>query len=237
MSEQITTISFFRFQSLRQRVWAFAMMQFAHAPMTKIEGLNFYKLMGTGKAGFNPWPDWSTYVILQVWDNLACAERYFNKKKLFERYQRNSSEHLIFFLKNTVCRGEWDGHTPFLKHEHLDSNNPYLVVLTRATIRTKLLLRFWKFVPTSQKSLISNPGLLFTKGVGEVPFKQMATFSFWQDVDSLNEFAYRAQGHIEAIKKTRDFNWYSEELFSRFQPFKSFGSWEGANLPQNFSLQ
>jgi heme-degrading monooxygenase HmoA len=54
----------------------------------------------------------------------------------------------------------------------------------------------------------------------------MATFSLWKDFESVKQFAYSKQ-HKEAIKKTREYEWYSEELFSRFQPYKSSGTWEG----------
>ncbi|MFQ3269562.1 MAG: hypothetical protein ACI9B2_001372, partial [Flavobacteriales bacterium] len=59
---QITTISFFNYRGLLNKVWAFAMMQFAHKFLQNISGQSFYKLMGSGKGmGFNPMPDWSTY--------------------------------------------------------------------------------------------------------------------------------------------------------------------------------
>jgi hypothetical protein len=53
----------------------------------------------------------------------------------------------------------------------------------------------------------------------------MATFSLWKDFESVKQFAYKANNK-EAIKKTREYEWYSEELFSRFQPYKSSGTWE-----------
>ena len=68
-----------------------------------------------------------------------------------------------------------------------------------------------------------------TKGIGEVPFTQMATFSLWQDKQSLMDFAYNSKEHQNAIKKTREMDWYKEELFSRFQPYRSVGSWNGSN--------
>jgi heme-degrading monooxygenase HmoA len=79
-------------------------------------------------------------------------------------------------------------------------------------------------VPTSEEGLDGNEGLIYTKGVGEVLI-QMATFSLWKDFESVKQFAYSKQ-HKEAIKKTREYEWYSEELFSRFQPYKSSGNLE-----------
>ncbi|MGB6151422.1 MAG: DUF3291 domain-containing protein, partial [Pricia sp.] len=60
---QITTLSIFKFTSLKSKIWAFAMMQFAHAPLRRVQGQEVYKLLGSGKSGFNPLPDWSTYAI------------------------------------------------------------------------------------------------------------------------------------------------------------------------------
>ena len=106
--EQVTTISFFRFNSLKSKIWAFAMMQFAHRPMGRVQGLEFYKLMGTGKARFNPWPDWSVYVILQIWQDEQTAENYFMNGHLFDRYKKNSNEHWVAYCKNRTARGMWD---------------------------------------------------------------------------------------------------------------------------------
>lgn len=205
-------------------------MQFAHKPMGKVSGMEFYKLMGTGKARFNPKPDWSVYVILQIWDNEASAQNYFSINPLFKKYQNISKEHWVVFCKNRIARGEWNGSNPFRRSKTINKTIPYVVALTRATIKMKLLRTFWNFVPKSQTHLWKNNGLLYTKGVGEVPFRQMATISIWKDEASLNEFAYQTRGHVSAIAKTRDLDWYHEELFARFQPFKTMGSWNDKQL-------
>lgn len=228
--EQVTTISFFKYASFWEKLWAFGMMQFAHKPMGKVSGMEFYKLMGTGKARFNPKPDWSVYVILQIWENETSAHHYFSINPLFKKYRKVAKEHWVVFCKNRIARGEWDGKNPFQPSKTINKEIPYVLALTRATIKTKLLRTFWKFVPKSQTHLWNNDGLLYTKGVGEVPFKQMATLSIWKDEKSLNDFAYQTKGHVAAIGKTRDLDWYNEELFARFQPFKTLGSWDGKQL-------
>ena len=202
------------------------MMQFAHRPLRKVPGLEFYKLMGTGKERFNPSPDWSVYGILQVWDSEKHADDYFNSNPLFQRYTDHSEKSWVVYLKNTIARGKWDNENPFLRSKTIEEDLSMVVALTRATIKTKLLFKFWKFVPKSQKNLWNNEGLIFTKGIGEVPFRQMATFSLWKDEASLNKFAYQTKGHVAAIGATRKLNWYHEELFARFQPYKSYGDWE-----------
>ena len=228
--EQVTTISFFKYSSFWTKIWAFGMMQLAHKPMSKVLGMEFYKLMGTGKARFNPKPDWSVYVILQIWDNEDAANDYFSLHPLFKKYQKAANEHWVVFCKNRIARGKWNGANPFRRSRTINKAIPYVVALTRATIKTRFLRTFWKFVPKSQSHLWDNDGLLYTKGVGEVPFRQMATISIWKDENSLNEFAYQTKGHVSAIGKTRDLDWYHEELFARFQPFKTLGSWTGQQL-------
>lgn len=185
----------------------------------------FYKLLGTGQAGFSPKPDWSTYGLLQTWESQAHADAFFAQSKLMTLYKSKAREHYGLFLKNMISRGEWSGANPFIKNDDLDTKINTIVVITRATIKTSMLWRFWKFVPHSQKSIWNNKGLVLTMGIGEVPFRQMATFSLWKNQTSLDQFAYQTKNHVDAIKKTRELNWYNEELFSRFQPYQSFGTW------------
>lgn len=204
------------------------MMQFAHGALGRTEGLAFYKLMGSGKGlGFNPLPDWSVYSLLQVWESEAAANQFFDSSDLVKKYRKRTTELWTLYMKNITAQGEWSGGNPFEKSATLAKDNEMVAVITRATIKFSKLAKFWKYVPTSEKPLASNNGLIYTKGIGEVPVIQMATFSLWKDLASIKKFAYESKEHQEAIRKTRQLNWYKEELFSRFQPYKSFGEWEG----------
>jgi len=205
-------------------------MQFAHKDLSKVEGQSFYRLLGSGKGlGFNPLPDWSTYCLLQVWDSEAAANEFFSSSNIMQRYKNQSAELLTLYMKNISAGGTWVGKNPFEKAADLDPAQP-IAVITRATIKLNWLLRFWKYVPTSHETLAGNEGLIYTKGVGEVPIVQMATFSLWKDFESVKKFAYNSTQHQEAIRRTRKNDWYKEELFARFQPYKSTGTWEGKQL-------
>lgn len=230
---QITTLTFFKYPNFMGKLWAFWMMQFAHKPLSKTKGLQLYKLMGSGKEGFNPFPDWSVYAVLQIWDTEIDAQTFFDTSTIMKRYRKKSAEQWTIYMKSIVAKGEWSGKNPFEKSNELDDENPLISVVTRATIKTKSFFKFWQYVPTSQQPLKGNKGLLYTKGIGEVPFLQMATFSIWRDKAFLMDFAYNSKEHKKAIQKTRELDWYKEELFSRFQPYKSVGRWKGENpLPE-----
>ena len=226
MNKQITTITFFKFSSLSSKIWGFIMMLFAHNELHKVKGLSFYRLMGSGKGkGFNPLPDWSVYSLIQVWESEEVANKFFNSSNLIKKYKSYTVEIYTLYMKNIAAVGTWINKIPFKKGTDLNSNLP-IAIITRATIKWTWLIRFWKYVPTSQEPLDCNKGLIYTKGIGEVPVVQMATFSLWKNFDAVKEFAYSSKQHKEAIRKTRKNGWYKEELFSRFHPYKSLGTWE-----------
>ncbi|MCE2963552.1 MAG: hypothetical protein ACK5UE_01420 [Chitinophagales bacterium] len=228
----ITTLTLFRFDDFSDKVWAFFQMQFAHTHLRKVSGLAFYKLMGSGRdLGFNPLPDWGVYAFLGVWENEQAANQFFEQENIFQRYKDHSAEQWTIFMKPRQAKGMWSGGNPFTASSDIDEANPLIAVITRATIRSSKLIKFWRFVPISQRPIQQGcPGLIYTKGIGEAPLVQMATFSIWESAETLRNFAYNSPEHLEAIKKTRELDWYQEEMFARFQPYKSQGIWGGADV-------
>ena len=55
------------------------------------------------------------------------------------------------------------------------------------------------------------------KELVRLPFIQQATFSIWENIESVTDFAYKNKNHAEIVKKTRQRNWYKEDLFARFE--------------------
>ena len=230
-SDYITTITFFRYDTIRQKLWAFGMMQFAHRHLAQVRGQRFYKLMGSGKGlGFNPLPDWSVYCLLQVWEQHDHAIRFFNTSELINRYKAHSVEICTIYMRTIQSHGLWSGVKPFGNGSRTSPDSSHIAVITRATIKVSRLYTFWRYVPASQKPLRNAEGLIYTKGIGEVPIKQMATFSIWKDIECLKKFAYHSKEHQQAIQMTRQLGWYSEELFARFEPYEVAGTWGGKSL-------
>ena len=204
-----------------------AQMQLAQKPLRQIAGLNFFKLMGSGAGnGFALKPDFAVYALLGVWRDLEAAENFLDNSPVFTRFQDHSSEIWTIFLQPVKAHGKWSNVEPFTLVEVEKDDNAPVAVLTRASIRRGKLREFWRDVPAASRDFPDQKGLIFAKGIGELPIIEQATFSLWQNRAAMTDYAYKNRQHTEVIKKTRALGWYKEELFAEFRPFATRGTWE-----------
>ena len=224
---QITTSTFFRVATFSNRWWAFSQMQLGKNHLKDVEGLTFFKILGSGaKNGFSAIPNFGTYVLFCVWETEQHAEAFFEFDPFFKAYQNRSSEHFTAYLHSAEAHGSWDGLQPFEKNAQLNLNQP-IVVLTRARIRFRKLLSFWSRVGSVSQSLEGYDGLVLSIGIGEWPLIQQATISLWKTQKEMMDYAYQNPKHREVVALTRQLNWYKEEMFARFVPYKFTGTWAG----------
>jgi len=149
MSGQVVSLCFFRFDTLAHRLWAFGQMALARIPLSRLDGVSFFKLMGAGTGeGFTPVPDIGAVAVLCVWDSRETAERQLEHAPVFARYRARASEAFTILLSPRSVWGAWSGAQPFAAQ---DTPHPGpIVALTRATIRPSILLRFWRHVARDQ---------------------------------------------------------------------------------------
>ena len=213
---QVTTLTLFSFKT--NKFWAFQQMGVAPLRLKNIEGLKFYKFLGTGGGqGFSLRPDFSTYAFLGVWEDLSFYQNCLQKHPIFKTYQEKATSQRDLILNAVKSHGEWSGQNPFKTKPGLEAKgNHKVVVITRATLHWNRLFSFWKAVPAASKAIETAQGVQYYKGIGEWPFIQQATISIWDDFEAVNTFAYKDRAHADIVKKTKQMNWYKEDLFSRF---------------------
>jgi hypothetical protein len=215
----VTTLTLFTFK--RNKFWAFKQMGIAAGKLKSVEGLQFFKFLGTGGgSGFSLTPDFSTYAFLGVWNDRSQYNDCMNEHPVFLQYKEKASSQRELVLSPVNSHGKWSGKNPFKTPENpkssFEDSNLKAVVITRATVRWNRLLSFWKAVPAASRAINNAQGVSYFKGIGELPFIQQATVSIWESFDAVNTFAYKGKEHATIVKETKQKKWYKEDLFSRF---------------------
>lgn len=220
----VTTLTVFHFKG-RHKVWAFMQMGLAGPLLRKTLGLRFYKMLGSGRGKvFSLRPDWSRYAFLGVWENEAAARDFLANSTFMRRYRRHSVRQSTAILRTISAHGRWDGHERFLPST-ASYTSGQVAVLTRASIRLSRLAAFWRQAGKVSSLFDKAAGLKSSIGIGEAPFVRQATFSVWENLEQVKQFAYGENEHRHTIRRVREEGWYSEELFARFavveidQPF------------------
>ena len=169
--------------------------------------------MGNSKKGsFDIHPDFNQWTILFTSDEQISTPSFIDTYLRFF-----SCEVKRFVMQPLTGHGLWDGKQVFGSLSNLNACDGPVAVLTRATLRIDRLKNFWNNVHDVGEKLNAAEGLVISYGMGELPFLKQATFSVWENETCMKAFAYKTHEHAEVIRKTRNENWYREELFVRFR--------------------
>ncbi|WP_329082573.1 MULTISPECIES: spheroidene monooxygenase [unclassified Streptosporangium] len=208
-------------------------MAFDRPVLGSTPGLVFWRLLGSGRgASTSMGADLHRWALLAVWRDERALDRFLGDSPVAERWRSEARESWQVRLAPVASRGRWDGVDPFgplpSGAPGIDPGGP-VAVLTRASIRPSRLVAFYRSVPGVDRLLAEQDGCLASVGVGEWPLARQGTFSLWRDAAAMRTFAHQGLAHRRVIGRTRAENWYSEELFARFSPYASEGTWDGAD--------
>ncbi|MCC9167026.1 spheroidene monooxygenase [Pontibacter harenae] len=226
---RLTTLTLFGIRNGHIR-WGLAQMGTSVPKLAKVPGLLFYKLLGSGHGkGFSIKPNFRRYGLMCTWESEAAADAFLQNSELIQEYKQHTVEIWTVKLLPLQSHGFWDRQNPFNPVLDASPSAGPVAVITRASINWLALPSFWRFVPRTSTALESAEGLLCSIGLGELPLIRQATFSVWESVEAMKSYVYKHPLHQEVIRRTRAENWYSEELFARFIPMNSSGTWNGVD--------
>jgi hypothetical protein len=212
MSE-VTVVYFWKIKSSKIG-FALARMALDRGSLRRIKGVQFAKMLGTGKGEtFTPRDAdanrWGALIVINS-ENLQALDN----SKLIKRWRVHALSEVRYLLDPISSHGLWAKTNPFAYSSAQTDGE--VVAITRARIKWFQNFKFWRAVPPVTESLHSSPGLISTIGIGEAPIGLQGTFSHWKTGADLRNFAYKGAAHQKAIAATERHQWYAEELFSRF---------------------
>jgi heme-degrading monooxygenase HmoA len=222
----MSRIASFHLTRWRSPLSAMASLGRDRLALRSVEGLEFWRLLGTGKGNdTSPSVDARRTAMFAVWSSEADYERFVARHRVAHRWV-DEVETWSVRMKVGGGGGAWRGVRVADRIDHAEFDGP-VAVITRANVR----LRSWRAFGIAggpvNEDLHRAEGLIDVVGIGEAPVGKLATFSLWQSADHIERWAYGSPEHLEVMRRTRDEAWYSEEMFVRFVPYASVGTWDG----------
>ncbi len=215
----IATVTLYDFDRLATRFWMLGQMQLAQAPLSRVDGLTFFKLCGTARDFSSPMrADLSRFGLVAAGESAEAAARGFRDAPVLRRLEARAAGVTRFRLTPISTRGKWSGAAPFgdAPGDPAAADVMPIAALTRARIRPRGMRRFWGQAPAVNDMIAADPNVIFALGMGEAPWRNQLTFSIWPDVAAMRAFAGSA-AHRRAAADAFAEGWFSEDLFARFR--------------------
>ncbi len=199
------------------------------------EGLQLLRVLGTAKGSSTaPSTQLDRTALFCLFDDEASADVHV--ADVMQR--RGIAESWHVKLRGAGGHGAWKGReiprvmtseATLSPHNAQRTSTQPIAMITRANVRLRAWRTFSAAAHVVDRELQQSEGLLAVVGIGEAPILRLGTFSLWRDAAAMSAFAHRAPQHEGVVARTRQEQWYGEEMFARFTPYWSTGTWDGVD--------
>ena len=207
------------------RLWAWGRLVLGTRTLRGTPGLNFAKVMGSGaEGGFGLAPSGTHRGLFLVFDDEPHARAFVEQSPVLAAWRAHARELLVAVLRPYSSKGSWSG-AAMQATAQAPAAGP-IAALTRASIRPRHALKFWRLSPPAELALARAEGCLLAAGLGEAPLVRQCTFSLWTSTEAMDRYA-RSGAHQQAIRTAYGGGYFSESMFVRFVPLDVRGTWQG----------
>lgn len=194
-----------------------------------VPGLKLWLPLSTGAQWRPPKPDFHQWAFLGIWEEDDALDQFLHASPIVNKWEERGDEVWHVRLIPTSSRGSWRGTNPFAGPRPPDVPKDPVAVITLVRIKRRKLPTFWV---SAQKG----PALDLKRASGlladlptfaKVPFVDLLTFTLWRSTDDAMNYAYRRSPHNDAVRRSRSEGIFRDQLFARFYPYRSAGTWRG----------
>ncbi|MET0458249.1 MAG: spheroidene monooxygenase [Ilumatobacteraceae bacterium] len=193
--------------------------------LRSVPGLELWRVLGTGRGrDTGPSADLGRTALFAVWRDERDLDAFLAGSSIARRWA-GAEEQWHVRLRGLGGHGSWRGFDVLGGLERGADSGP-IAVITRADVHVRAWRDFRAVGRPVSLEVQRAQGLLAVAGIGELPVGRLGTFSLWSGLPAIAAFAGQPR-HREVVRRTRNEHWYGEELFARFEPYGSSGTWDG----------
>ncbi len=177
-------------------------------------------------------PDLHHWAFYAVWEEDSALDEFLTTSTTGRRWSDETSEVCHFWLRPHRARGSWRGVEVLSGSKSTGHADGPVAHIVRLDLSLRGTLAMWGSAdPAVLHHLPDSTDLLLGLPLVDRPYVQPVSFTVWRTAESAIAFAYRDQGHRDAVARVQrsQHDLLSHYSTASFEPYRCDGTWKGTN--------